>query len=160
MKKVMIFGVIMVIVLGLCGCGGESKDKTKEEKTTETAISWDDMIPDYNKIFKNGTITTKYANGTTKDDVAGAYFVIEDVTEEEYETYIKEAEKMYPNVISQSFDTEDGEPYGMFYSDDGKTNHTVLITLEVDPFSDKLACNITCETYKTEDENKETETEE
>ena len=82
MKKIMIFGVTMIMVLGLCGCGGESKDKTKEEVTTETAISWDDMIPDYNKIFKNGTITTKYANGTTKDDVASAYFVIEDRSEE------------------------------------------------------------------------------
>lgn len=156
-KKIMIFGVTMIMVLGLCGCGGESKDKTEEEVTTETAISWDDMIPDYNKIFKNGTITTKYANGTTKDDIASAYFVIEDVTEEEYETYIKEAAKMYPNVISQSFDVEDGEPYGMFYSDDGKTNHTVLIILDVDPFSEKLTCNITCETYKTEEENKEAE---
>ena len=156
-KKIMIFGVTIIMVFGLCRCGGESKDKTKEEVTTETAISWDDMIPDYNKIFKNGTITTKYANGTTKDDVASAYFVIEDVTEEEYETYIEEAAKMYPNVISQSFDVEDGEPYGMFYSDDGKTNHTVLIILDIDPFSEKLTCNITCETYKDEEENKEIE---
>ena len=158
MKKLVIFGVVMVMVLGLFGCGDKSKEEPKK-KTTETAVSWDDMIPDYNKIFKNGTITTKYATGTTKDDVAGAYFVIEDVTQEEYEVYIKEAAKMYPNVISQSFDTDDGFPYGMFYANDDVTKHSVLIILDEDPFSEKLTCSITCETYKTDGEDKESEEE-
>lgn len=152
------FFVVMLLVMWLFGCSDNSKEAPKE-KTTETAVSWDDMIPDYNKIFKNGTITTKYATGTTKDEVAGAYFVIEDVTQEEYEVYIKEAAKMYPNVISQSFDTDDGYPYGMFYANDDITKHSVLITLDEDQFSKKLACNITCETYKTEDEEKNKEDE-
>lgn len=155
MKKLVIFGVVMVMVIGLFGCGEKSKDESKKESTTETAISWDEMIPDYNKIFKNGIITTKYATGTTKDEVAGAYFVIEDVTQEEYETYIKEASKMYPNIISQSFDTDDGEIYGYFYANDDVAKHSVLIILDIDPFSEKLTCAITCETCAVEDEDAE-----
>lgn len=146
MKKLVIFGVVMIMVLGLCGCNEDSEDETENKVNVDKAVSWDEMIPDYTKIFKNGNITTKYATGTTKDDVAGAYFVIENVTQGEYETYIKEASKRYPNVISQSFDTTGEEPYAVFYANDDAVKHSVLIILDVDPFSEKLTCSITCET--------------
>lgn len=156
MKKLAIFVGIVTITLGLfCGCDDKSENGKTKEVTTTTAISWDEMIPDYNKIFKNGTITTKYATGTTKDEVAGAYFVIEDVTQEEYEAYIKETAKMYPNIISQSFDVLDEQPYGMFYANDDVVKHSVLVILDVDPFSEKLTCSVTCETCRAETEGED-----
>lgn len=153
MKKISIMASVLVIfclILAGCGSGEKATDNSAEsaqkvmEKGPSNASEWAAMIPDFEKIFKNGRVTDKFSGGSIEDKTAGAMFCISGVTKDEYDKYVSKAEALYPSVMSQSIDELDGEPYGIFYAEDKTSTYTILVDLYTDPDTNELVCDITC----------------
>lgn len=153
MKKFIFMAMVVVMCFGFFGCGNGSAKAEKETNMYINDVSgakemmeqgptnkneWAIVIPDYETIFKNGSVDSCHTSANAFDYLGIFSMVINDVTEEEYNMFVSEAAKIYSNVISESNSVIDGEPFYGYHALDA----TGLYQLDVSLYSDEESGNL------------------
>lgn len=133
MKEIII---IIALALGMTGCSGSPAQKSTEttklktevtvqskENKTEVKVpaTWDEMVPDYDKIFEGCEITCDMTINTPEAEAgqSGLYITLEGATKDQYNKYWKEASKRFTNITTKNYYESDTYATGSFLADDG-----------------------------------------
>lgn len=177
MKEIII---MIALALGMTGCSGSQAQKSTEttklktevttqakedktEATTEVKVdvpaTWDEMVPDYDKIFKGANITCDMTTNTPEAEAGqgGLYITLENATKEQYDKYWKEASKRFTNITTKNYYESDTYATGSFLGDDGVYQIYISAQNDKESKNDKTF-DIIISCYKMSEDESTTET--
>lgn len=174
MKEIII---MIALALGMTGCSDSQAQKSTEttklktevttqakedktESTTEVKVpaTWDEMVPDYDKIFEGCEITCDMTTNTPEAEAGqgGLYITLEGATKEQYDKYWKDASKRFTNITTKNYYESDTYATGSFLADDG--TYQIYISAQNDKESkDDKTFDIIISCYKIPEDESTTE---